>query len=356
MRPEVLRKIRELVAAGGTILGSPPVRSPSLERYPECDREVAQLAGELWKNCDGTNRKIATFGKGRVFRGMEIKEVFDVLNLAPDLLISHRAKEIIPWIHRHSEEGEIYFLSNQDDTVVSIDAGFRVNGLQPELWDAVTGERRDLPEFREDGGRMIVPLIFEPRQSFFVVFRKGINTASRSGAIGKNFPKLEDAGEIAGPWSVHFDSRWGGPDMVAFDKLIDWTRHPEDGIRHYSGTATYRKYFDQPSATINRRVYLDLGAVASMARVRLNGQDIGPVWCAPWRIEITDAMKTTDNHLEVEVVNTWANRLIGDSGLPESERLTVVAQSMRSKADLPLMPSGLIGPVRLMFADDGSKQ
>ncbi|OAM87510.1 hypothetical protein AW736_22725 [Termitidicoccus mucosus] len=356
MRPEVLRKIRDLVAAGGTILGSPPVRSPSLERYPDCDREVAQLAAELWRDCDGKDHKAAIFGKGRVFRDMEIKEVFAALNMIPDLRVSRSKQATIPWIHRHAERAEIYFLSNQDDADVQIEAGFRVRGLQPELWDAVTGERRPLSEFNEDGGHTVVPLTFAPRQSLFVVFRKGANTASCMRTVGENFPKFQDAGEITGSWTVHFDPQWGGPDKVVFDKLTDWTRRPENGIKHYSGTAIYRKLFDLPSITSGRRVYLDLGSVASMARIRLNGHDLGTVWCAPWRIEITKAMKSTANHLEIEVVNTWANRLIADSGLPASERLTVAAESMRPQADSPLMPAGLFGPVKLMLIDKDLKQ
>jgi hypothetical protein len=155
---------------------------------------------------------------------------------------------------------------------------------------------------------------------------------------------------------VHFDPQWGGPSSVVFDKLMDWTKRPEAGIRHYSGTATYQKRFDLPAITANRRAYIDLGAVASMARVRLNGRELGTVWCAPWRVEITGAMRATDNQLEIEVVNTWANRLIADSGLPEGERLTVVAEDMRPKADSPLMAAGLLGPVRLMLVDNDLKQ
>jgi hypothetical protein len=264
---------------------------------------------------------------------------------------------IIPWTHRRSEEGEIYFLSNQEDAVVNINARFRVRGLQPESWDAVTGEIRELPEFGEEGGHTLVPLTFEPRQSLFIIFRKPANAAPRTGPSGKNFPKLKDAGEITGAWSVHFDPRWGGPAAaVVFDRLADWTRRPEEGVRRYSGTAAYRKQFDPPAAATGRRAYLDLGAVASVARVRLNGRELGTVWCAPWRIEITGALKPADNRLEIEVANTWANRLIADSGLPEGERLTVVTESMRPKADSPLMPSGLLGPVRLMVSDDEPKQ
>ena len=346
MRPECLRKIRDLVAAGGTVVGAPPTRSPSLEHYPECDKEVAQLAGELWKDCDGKTRTSAAFGQGKVFRGAPMQTVLDQLGVPPDLSGLPKGA---PFIHRHLPDGgDAYFIANQGDTVMPTKADFRVDGRQPELWDAVTGERRDLPEFTQGGGRTQVPLEFAPRQSLLVVFRKALAAGNGSKAGGKNFAAQTSLGEITGSWQVRFDPKWGGPESIEFDQLVDWTRRPEDGIKYYSGTAVYQKTFDLPVPPApGRRMHLDLGEVHSMARVRLNGQDLGLVWCAPWQVEITGAVKASGNQLEIEVTNPWANRIIGDQSLPPEKRLTSETSPVL-KANSPLLPGGLVGPVTLV--------
>ena len=350
MRPELLRVIRDLTAAGGVVLGAPPSRSPSLENYPQADREIAQLAAELWKNCDGVQTKSAAFGKGRVFRNLGLNEVLAAVNTAPDVAISPLADSPMLWIHRRTAEADVYFLSNQSDAELQISADFRVTGRQPELWNAVTSERRDLPQFQNVAGQTRVPLQFAPRQSLFVVFRKPIAATSNAQTFGarNNFPTLGVAAAIGGAWGVSFDPQWGGPANVRFDELTDWTKRPEPGIKHYSGTAIYRKTFDVPAANGNRKLFLDLGSVSSMAKVRLNGRELGTVWCAPWRIEATGAVKAEGNQLEIEVVNTWANRVIGDKALPEEQQLTSVSGGPRIKADSPLVPAGLFGPVNLM--------
>ena len=164
----------------------------------------------------------------------------------------------------------------------------------------------------------------------------------------KNFPALKSVVEIPGPWKVSFDPKWGGPESVVFERLDDWTKRPEEGIRHYSGTATYRQTFDlsETSRCENAQIYLDLGRVQNLATVRLNGNDLGVVWTPPWRVEITDAVKPTGNRLEIDVVNLWPNRLIGDAALPPEKRLTKTNVTTYKK-DSPLLESGLLGPVTL---------
>ena len=344
MRPGCLRKIRDLVAAGGAGVGAPPVRSPSLQNFPACDREVAELAGELWKDCDGVTHTQANFGQGQVFRGVEMPAVFARLDVQADLRWSGGGAPG-PFIHRHTAEGEVYFLCNQSDETRRVTADFRIDERQPELWDPVTGNRRDLPEFVQAAGRTQVPLEFAPRQSMLIVFRKA---PAGGKAPGESFPAPVVAGELKGPWEVSFDPKWGGPETIRFDQLTDWTLRPEDGIKHYSGTAFYRKTFDLGGPVpVGRRTYLDLGTVHSMARVRLNGHDLGLVWCAPWRVETTGAFQDKDNRLEIEVVNTWANRIIGDQALPKEKRFTDETTPVLSVSS-PLVPAGLVGPVALV--------
>ena len=152
--------------------------------------------------------------------------------------------------------------------------------------------------------------------------------------------------DLGGPWVVSFDSKWGGPERVIFDSLDDWSQRPEKGIKYYSGTAVYRKSFARPNLASNQKWFLDLGMVKNLARVWLNGHDCGVAWCSPWRVEITGALATGTNELEIEVANLWPNRLIGDQSLPESQRHTWTTHNPYTK-DSPLLPSGLLGPVAL---------
>jgi hypothetical protein len=152
---------------------------------------------------------------------------------------------------------------------------------------------------------------------------------------------------------VAFDPKWGGPERVTFDTLADWTKRPEDGIKFYSGTAVYRKTFDAPEVSRGQRLFLDLGTVKNLARVRLNGHDLGAVWCAPWRVDITGAVKPKGNQLEISVANLWPNRLIRDQGLPAAQRLSSTTWNPFAK-DAPLLESGLLGPVTLVREEKGA--
>jgi len=154
---------------------------------------------------------------------------------------------------------------------------------------------------------------------------------------------------VDGPWDVRFDPRWGGPERIVFETLDDWTQRPEAGIRHYSGTATYRTKFVMPRRQDGRRFWLDLGKVCDLAVVRLNGQPLGTLWMAPWRVEITDAVRSGENTLEVDVINAWNNRLVGDAKLPAEQRLTYLALPLPT-GNSSLLPAGLLGPVRIESA------
>jgi hypothetical protein len=158
---------------------------------------------------------------------------------------------------------------------------------------------------------------------------------------------------LAGPWEISFDPRWGGPEKIVFEQLEDWTHRPEEGIRYYSGAATYSKQFDLPAAALRPRsgLFLDLGKVKNVARVRLNGRDLGVVWTAPWRVDISRAAKARANHLAIEVVNLWPNRLIGDAKLPPDRRRTTTNVVKFSQPGSSPLPSGLLGPVTISLAE-----
>lgn len=284
-----------------------------------------------------------------IFHPQSTQELADALTakgLGPDCLFE--ATGDLPemlFIHRVAGEGDIYFLSNQSDGKVKTDVRFRVAGRRPELWDPVAGKTSQLSDFREKGDHTVVPLVFEPRQSWFVVFRKK-DAGPAKEKPPENFPRLENILELEGPWKVSFDSQWGGPGQAVFERLQDWTRHSDAGIRNYSGMAVYRLEFEMPVQP-GQPLFLDLGKVGSVARVRVNGTDCGIVWCAPWRVGITAAVQKGKNLLEIDVANTWINRLLYDQTLPEAQRLTWTNASRKCLGNSGPIAAGLMGPVVL---------
>jgi len=255
------------------------------------------------------------------------------------------------YAHRRPGATDVYFVANRTPEEVEAACTFRVTGRQPQLWDPLTGATRELAQFKEENGRLTVPLRFEPHQSFFVVFRKRPSRAAGPASEHANFPAIHPVAQLEGPWTVSFDTEAGGPQSARFQILQDWTQRSEPGIKHYSGIAVYRNEFDLPGVLRSgeKQILLDLGIVHNLARVRLNGRDLGVVWCAPWRVDVTDAVRAKGNLLEIEVANLWPNRLIGDAALLQERRVTWTTWNPYRK-DSPLLESGLLGPVTLQRA------
>jgi len=383
MTPGLLAKIRDLVEAGATMVGAPPIKSPSLAGYPACDDRVQALAKELWGSLEAPKTPAKrSYGKGAIHWGGELSPprralqqnqtvppLYPSYDLTASVLAGMGVKEDfiatgpVRYGHRRTDDRDIYFVSNRTGAPIQADCRFRVGQGSPQLWDPVTGERRPLMRFERADGLTVIPLEFDAFQSFFVVFG-GADERPASNA-GKNFAELKTVQELSGAWDVAFDPNWGGPERIVFDTLQDWTARPEPGIRYYSGIATYRKTFILTRIP-EGPVYLDVGVVHDMARVKINGRDLGVVWCAPWRIEVNGAIKPGDNQIEIEVVNRWANRMIGDKQPADAHARTVecppgflggkkipagrytFCTDDPYKADSPLLPSGLLGPVRIM--------
>ncbi len=342
MTPTLLEKIRELAKAGATILaaGPRPQISPSLQNFPKCDAQVAKLSGEIWG--DEKSSGAHALGKGSVFVGETLEPVLAGLNVPADFSASTN----LNWIHRRADGAEIYFVANPSPNTLDARCTFRANGLQPELWNPETGALRDLPEFSSaTGGCTTVPLHFETAQSFFVVFRKPAGVAA--GRV--NFPDIQTVSEITGSWDLQFPPKWGAPESVTLTNLISWSDSADDGVKHFSGTATYRTTFEFPDSKLkikNSKLFLVLGDVRVMARVKLNGRDCGIAWKPPFRVEITEALRSGANTLEIQVANLWPNRMIGDAALPAEQRFTWSSWEPFKK-DTPLLKSGLLGPVRI---------
>ena len=389
--PSVLRKIIELVRSGGTVvLGQRrPTQAPGLTGYPQCDEEVRRLADQLWGSADEAVGA-RTLGDGRVVRGVPLREA---LATPPDF---EDASGKWLYRHRHSDQADIYFVAGSGPA----ECTFRVSGKEPELWDPVTGRIRDAVTYRlTSDGRTAVRLELPDSGSALVVFRRpaeggawtelppGAEIEGRTGQaitlrawkkmrlvtdppLTLDVPGPSQSEDVAGffptmslegPWEVQFDSTWGGPNAITFERLVPWNEHPHEGIKFYSGTAAYRTTFELDPSQTEGLVRLQLGQVKHVAEVNLNGKPLGIVWTSPWSVDLTDAVVAGTNELRIQVTNVWVNRLIGDAGLPEEKRLTKTharrppgetgrqAHLKGYNADDPLVPSGLLGPVRIEF-------
>ncbi len=339
----VLKKLKELAAAGGTIIGPKPVKGETLQNYPEVDAEVAKLAGILWGGKAGSGCVIADKTAREVLVADGVQPDFEFLST-----LNPQPSTSFDYIHRRAGSTEIYFVANRAEFAAAAACAFRVTGKAPELWNPVTGEHKFAAAYEEKDGRTLVPLDFDPCGSWFVVFRTP--ATAHPAKANSNRATLNPLQELSGPWTVHFDPKWGGPESAQFDQLVNWTTRPEPGIKFYSGTATYEKTFDLPPSSIIHppsSLLLDLGNLRELAEVKVNGKSCGITWCPPFRVDITGAVKPGANKLEIDVVNFWPNRIIGDASLTPEQRLTQT-NIRKLTADTPLMESGLFGPVQIL--------
>ena len=340
MRPELLDKIKKLIEDGAVVLGPAPKRSPSGESFPTADRQVEKLAGELWSGLDGRSVKAVKRGKGELLFGMTMEEALKYIGCVPDCGLPADAPVL--YGHRSAGDADIYFISNQKDEMIEIRPEFRIRSRQPELWDATTGRIRTLPAYEETAAGTVVPLKLYPYESAFVVFRRPATKAEGTG-LQLNYPVLQTLVRLDAPWKVSFEEKRRGPASQTFARLEDISKNENPDIRYYSGTIWYETEFKLKKKP-EGELYLNLNDVGVMAKVKINGQYAGGVWTAPYRVNVTDLVRKGKNKVEIEVVTTWMNRLIGDSGLPESERKTWTPCNSWKPTDT-LQKSGLVGPV-----------
>ncbi len=343
MRPRVLAKLEELVQAGATILGGKPMKSPSLQNYPQCDLEIREIADRMWGESHEGGKLEHAVGEGKVLDGMDLQAALELIRVPADVV--HAEGVPFLWTHRSLPGMEIYFLTNQGDEELEIAPSFRVSGLRPQLWDAVSGETRQLNDYTDDGGRTTVPLVLQKHESCFIVFTSGSNERTATG-YAENSPEPEVLTALDPEWTVEFENKQFGPgEALTYTSLSDWTESGDWRIKYYSGTATYTSEFTLDEIP-EGDLFLNLGEVGVMAQVSLNGEDLGVTWMAPYRLPVKDHLLAGVNRLEIKVVNVWRNRMVGDVGLPEWERFTTftVADLRRGEE---LSPSGLMGPVIL---------
>ncbi len=351
LTPAVLTKLLELVSAGVTLIGHPPERNFGYEGFPASDEDFKRLKADIWGQNPGISGS-RTVGSGRVLWGPSLEDVVEQDNLAPDLeIVEDKATAALPdsvmsglnnpgfdYVHRKIGNMDVYFVANLRNAKAAGDFTFRSKG-QPQVWSPVDGSIQNISAYTKVGdNRVKISLNFEARQSLCVVF----GSSEKADETYHNNVLVLDH-EITGAWNVFFDTDWGGPASIKFDTLTDWKDHSNNGIKYYSGTASYTKTFDLPSGLRGSKgnIYLDLGEVKDMAEVSLNGSKLGVVWCKPFQLEISKAVKNTGNVLKINVVNKWSNRLLGDEVLKENYTTGNASNSTI------LYSSGILGPVRL---------
>jgi len=337
----VLRAIHKLVQDGAMVAGPKPTDDPS---QADDQSEFLRLSADLFGDGSGVHR----VGKGTVYAGQNLGDVLAALRVKPDFDYANGGGNTdVEFVHRRLTDGDIYFVDNRGDQGVSLDATFRVTGRQPELWHAETGTSEPV-SFSIVDGRTTVPLHLEPWGTVFVVFEK--QTAAASRVI---LPPVQETNLaiMSGTWKVSFEPGRGAPASITMSALSDWSQNADPGVKYFSGAATYTTTLQASSDWFRKgtRLSLDLGDVRNLAVLTVNGKDVGEAWHAPYRLDVTSALRPGTNEIEVKVVNAWVNRLIGDEQ-PGASRIAFT-DVKPYKADSPLLPSGLLGPVRVVGAD-----
>ena len=262
------------------------------------------------------------------------EEDFSAYGLERDMIVP----EDVAWMHRSGELGDIYFVANQREETRTFTASMRINGRKPECWNPVTGEMNTHPSYRIHDNRTEVTLTLAPNESVFIVFPTEEAADKERTSTDKREP-LNRTLETE-EYTVTFLAT--GKTVVRKD-LFDWSKEEDEQIRYYSGTAVYKATFRwKDKLKKGQPVYLNLGKVCNLATVRVNGIDCGTVWTAPYRADITSALKKGTNELEIEVTNTWANALKGvDEGKAPYDGIWTNAK-YRKQEDT-LLPAGLLG-------------
>jgi hypothetical protein len=340
----VLRKIRGLVEDGAVVVGSKPATTPSLS---DDEAEFHALADKLW----GSGAGVATTGKGKVFGGQKPEDVLQTLQVAPDFEYTKSGPDTsVLFVHRQLSDGDLYFVDNRNDRNESFDATFRVSGKEPELWHADTGKIEPV-SYNTTNGRTTIPLHLEPWGTVFVVFRMPAKASSRA------LPKQSEnaIATVDGPWEVAFQPDRGAPAKITLDKLASWHESTDEGVKYFSGTAMYTKTLHAAANWFkpHAHLWIDLGSVKNLAEVSVNGKPLGIVWKTPYRVDATAALKPGDNAVEIKVTNAWTNRIIGDRQ-PNATKTYTFTSPKFYKADAPLLPSGLLGPVQIVRAEEQS--
>jgi len=351
--PEVLVQLERFVKKGGVVYGPRPLRSNSMKNYPECDATVEKTSKKMWGDCDGDAVKQVRYGRGQIFWGMPLDEVMLTLGIAPDFLVEgpDNSNRDIDYIHRRSGGDDVYFVSNSSLEFKEFTAGFRVpKGRQAWFWHADDGRIESAGNLEFDGTHTRIKMVLPPAGSLFVVFSPGKSPQDAGASRSTPGGTIREPLVVKDSWKLSFMPGRGAPEWITLDSLIDWTRHPEEGVRFYSGTAVYENKFEingLNQAESQATYFLDLGETREVAEVIINGAVADTLWKQPYRTDISRFLKAGDNTIEIRVTNLWHNRLVGDAGRPDGDRVTNTNIQLTYRGNEPLIPSGLMGPVTI---------
>lgn len=409
MTLEALKNIHRLVQSGATVVGNAPAAPPGLKDLLVSRKTFQMLVSDLWGGLDKKLNPCKSFGKGKVFLATPLEQITGQVKITPDIQLVPAPKEDeVLYIHRETASEDIYFISNQKGEKISLTARFRVAGKRPEFWDPATGKIWNADLFNPSGAVTEVPLQLDPYGSIFVIFRHSLpekwvtSIWPNNGILFEDLRLWEGNSDVAvsysdntkkvmsmdsssesltldGPWQVRFLDGRGAPAQIQLNTLISWTEHANPGVRYYSGIAEYQNRIRLPKSFLKQDevCLLDLGKVCDIAQVRINGSEPVILWKEPFQMDVTNYLKAGENIILIEVANRWINRLIGDEQLPADcvyrenagkftnngilefpDWLTDPARAKNRQrhtfatwrhysADSPLVPSGLMGPVRL---------
>jgi hypothetical protein len=328
MSVPVLRKLNTLVKEGAVVAGVKPVATPGLS---DNQNEFNNLIKQIWSS-------------PKVTEGKPISEVLQSIGIAPDFTYNKPLSNTkLLYVHRKLPQQDIYWVNNRNDRAENIDASFRMTGKVPEIWHPESGLTEPASYAIADG-RTSVKLSLQPNDAVFVVFR---NKTTKT-VVTLPERKESELAILNGDWKIHFQKGRGAPDEIMVSKLSSWTESNDNGVKYFSGTAVYSRTINIDAAWLNSvtALWLDLGDVKNIAEVRMNGKSLGIVWKKPFRVDATGALKAGDNKIEIAVTNLWVNRLIGDQQ-PGATKITYTTMPFY-QASSKLLPSGLMGPVRIL--------
>ncbi|NTE04437.1 DNA-binding protein [Agrobacterium tumefaciens] len=359
---ETVKKLADLIKAGAkVIVADKPLYQSGIKQV---NQDIFnKLVEEIWGgNFDsfksgGKPIYLKKLGLGQVYRAPFEGDDFTSLGLEKDLdiieipLVSDStilATKQITFAHRKDTASDIYFISNQANQEREFNFSFRVSGRIPQIYNAITNDTLALKNWSIKDGRTHFNLRLPANGSTFVIFKEKTNATQLS--LGVNSITFKRVLDISKNWKAKFDTAYAGPlKPLIFEELTDWTKNADTLVKYYSGTAVYTRNFSFKGNT-NDKIWIDLGEFSSIAEVKINDVMCGTLWTSPHRLEISKAIKKGENQITIEVTNTWANRLLGDSKLPENKRFTKTTAPFRLEGK-PLNPAGLLGPVVIQIEE-----
>lgn len=328
-----VKKMIQLLQDGATILMDTIYR-----------KAFASNGLQLVFSHDKKDVSITSIGKGRVVLTPYQASSFTNLGVEKDveILSKNIDPSTIVYTHKKLEDADVYFISNQTDKNLKLEASFNIIGEQPEIWSSTTGLISDARRGEFKNGRTTVWIELAANSSMFIVFRKKIDKYNRAFAkcLGDN-----SSFAIEGGWKLKFDTSLGGvSENIIMDSLQDLSKNSDFKIKYYSGTICYSNKFELDEVS---NVFVELDEIYNIATIKINGIECGTLWTKPYQLDISKAVEKGINTIEIEVVNTWHNRLIGDHAVPENKRVTFTTAPYRLEGK-PLLPTGLVGEVRII--------